>query len=239
MKLQLIGTGSITAPQTSASALIDDSILIDCGTGVIKELMKQKINIFSIDTILTTHLHADHFFDLTYIILLRSFNKVKNNLKIYGPKDLKRSVDSLFEVGYSELKDIEKLLTDGKTSIIEFESLDEKIDDYHIMSLSVEHGEIKPSFGFIIEKEKKKIGFSGDSCYCQAIDYLIENCDVSVLECSLPYHSKEHMEPEIIRQLSTKGKIIVTHMSLLTREQLEKMKNQNIIIGKDGDVFYI
>ena len=43
MKLQLIGTGSITAPQTSASALIDDSILVDCGTGVVKELMKQKL----------------------------------------------------------------------------------------------------------------------------------------------------------------------------------------------------
>lgn len=239
MKLQLIGTGSISAPQTSASALIDDCILVDCGTGVIKELMKQQVNIFDIDTILITHLHADHFFDLTYIILLRSFNKVKNKLKIYGPKKLKESVEALFEIGYSDLNDIEKIFIDSKTSIVEFDSLSEKIDDYLVESLLVKHGKTEPSFGFVVWKDDKKIGFSGDSCYCEAIDYLVENCAVSVLECSLPFNSEDHMGPEIIKQLSTNRKIIVTHMSLYTREQLEKMKLENVTIGKDGDIFYI
>ena len=209
MKLQLIGTGSITAPQTSASALIDDSILVDCGTGVVKELMKQKVNIFDIDTIFITHLHADHFFDLTYLILLRSFNKVKNKLKIYGPENLKKSVDALFEIGYADLKNIEKIFFDGKTSIVEFDSLNEKVNDYCLETVLVKHGKTEPSFGLIVQKDGKKIGFSGDSCYCEAIDYLVENCNLSVLECSMPYNNADHMGPEIIKQLSAKGKLLL------------------------------
>jgi ribonuclease BN (tRNA processing enzyme) len=239
MKLQLIGTGSITAPQTSASSLIDDHILIDCGTGVIKELMKQKINIFDIDTILITHLHADHFFDLPYIILLRSFNQITNNLKIYGPKNLKKKVNALFEIGYADLDDVEKLFFAGNTSIVEFDNLEKEINGHLITSILVEHGETKPSYGYIIEKDGKKIGFSGDSCYCQAIDHLVDSCDVSVLECSFPYNSKEHMGPEIIEKLALKGKIIVTHMSLYTRKELKKRNIDNVTIGKDSDIFHI
>lgn len=239
MKLQLIGTGSITAPQTSASSLINDHILIDCGTGVIKELMKQQVNIFNIDIILITHLHADHFFDLPYIVLLRSFNQITNNLRIYGPKNLKKVVNTLFEIGYADLEDVEKIFSDGNTSIVEFDNLEEEIDGYLIKSILVEHGKTKPSYGYIIEKNGKNIGFSGDSCYCQGIDYLVDSCDVSVLECSFPYNSEEHMGPETIEQLAKKGKIAVTHMSLYTREKLEKKNIDNLIIGKDGDIFHI
>ncbi len=239
MKLQLIGTGSITAPQTSASALIDDKILIDCGSGVIKQLMKQNIDIFDIDTILISHLHGDHFFDLVYIILLRSFNSVENDLIIYGPSNLKQSVIALFKIGYSDLEDIEKIFADGRSTIVEFTSLDKKVDEHHLKSLLVEHGKTKPSFGFIVQKDNKKIGFSGDSCYCKAIDYLIENTDVAVIECSLPKNSEDHMGPEIIEKLAKKGEIIVTHMSLLTREILEKKQLENVTIGNDGDIFNI
>lgn len=148
-------------------------------------------------------------------------------------------MEALFEIGYSDLNDIEKIFIDSKTSIVEFDSLSEKIDDYLVESLLVKHGKTEPSFGFVVWKDDKKIGFSGDSCYCEAIDYLVENCAVSVLECSLPFNSEDHMGPEIIKQLSTNRKIIVTHMSLYTREQLEKMKLENVTIGKDGDIFYI
>ena len=146
--------------------------------------MIQKINIFDIDTILITHLHADHFFDLPYIILLRSFNQITNNLKIYGPKILKKKVNALFEIGYADLDDVEKLFFAGNTSIVEFDNLEKEINGHLITSILVEHGETKPSYGYIIEKDGKKIGFSGDSCYCQAIDHLVDSCDVSVLECS-------------------------------------------------------
>lgn len=55
-----------------------------------KELLKRKVRIFDIEVILITHLHGDHFFDLPYLILLRSFNEVTDSLKIYGPKTLRK-----------------------------------------------------------------------------------------------------------------------------------------------------
>ncbi|HQB32407.1 MAG TPA: ribonuclease Z [Erysipelotrichaceae bacterium] len=239
MKLQLIGTGSITAPQTSASSLIDDRILIDCGTGVTKELLKRKVRIFDIEVILITHLHGDHFFDLPYLILLRSFNEVTDSLKIYGPKNLKESVEALFAIGFADLENIEQFFIKGNTSIIEFDNLKVKMGDYNLESVLVDHGKTKPSYGYIVEKDGKRISFSGDSCYCQAIEDLVLNSSVAVLECGFPNNSRDHMGPETIEELSAKGRIITTHMSLDTREKLQKMNLENVKVGADGDIFYI
>ncbi len=82
MKLKIVGTGAITGKNRSASSLIDNKILVDCGNGLLKTLEEQGCNIYDIETILITHLHADHFFDIPFLVLLNSFNKSeKNTLK--------------------------------------------------------------------------------------------------------------------------------------------------------------
>lgn len=45
----------------SASAIIDDHILVDAPNGIIKYLKHLGYDILKIDTIIITHLHGDHF----------------------------------------------------------------------------------------------------------------------------------------------------------------------------------
>ena len=85
MKLKLIGTGAITGKNRSACSLVDGKILVDCGNGILKTLTEQGIDIYNIEVILITHLHADHFFDLPFLALLRFFNKPQNFTTIYCP----------------------------------------------------------------------------------------------------------------------------------------------------------
>lgn len=236
MKIKLTGTGAITAPQQSASCLIDGRLLVDCGNGLIKAMMNNDIDIYNIDTILITHMHADHFFDLPFIILLRSFKNMDNELKIYGPRNLTNSIDKLFEVGYADIKDWRQHLVSGKTIMEEFDNLDIEINNYHIKSHLVVHGEFAPAYGFTIDDGYSVLGYSGDSSYCSSIDEIIDMSDISILDCSFPKGNPSHMGLdnflEILEKYEDK-EIIATHMSQESRREALKIDSENLLILED------
>ena len=128
MRLKMIGTGSITSKRADSCILIDDCSLIDCGNGIYKQLLKANVNPFLITTVYVTHLHADHFFDLPFLILNRSFVQPDNELTIYGPVGITRALEQLFEIGYQ--KPMEPYTTDGKVIIEEYDSLSLKDKKY-------------------------------------------------------------------------------------------------------------
>ena len=90
MEINIIGSGSIGATSMSASTLIDKKILIDVPNGVEKYIKKLGYNIQEIESILITHLHADHFFDIPFLMLDRYFYKNNSLLSIYCPNMLFR-----------------------------------------------------------------------------------------------------------------------------------------------------
>ena len=75
MKINFIGTGSIGAKQMSASALIDEEILIDMPNGVVKKIKQLNYDVSKIKVILITHLHGDHFLDIPFFMLEKFLNK--------------------------------------------------------------------------------------------------------------------------------------------------------------------
>lgn len=92
-KLQFIGTGSgkTSLKRNHSSILIssnDYNLLIDAGEGISKALLSQNINYNSIDSILFTHYHADHFSGITSLITQMKLSERKNDLTIFTHNNL-------------------------------------------------------------------------------------------------------------------------------------------------------
>lgn len=81
MKMQFIGTGSIQDIPNSASVLINDHILFDVPNGNLKAMIRQGIDVLKIDTIIISHTHADHCFDVPFILWYRK-NFGKSDMEV-------------------------------------------------------------------------------------------------------------------------------------------------------------
>lgn len=238
MKVNIVGSGSISSSFMSASSIIDDHILVDVPMGIIKCLKYLRYDIFKIDTIITTHLHGDHFFGLPFLMLGKYFNHDKTKIKVICPYGTTKTIQKLFRLGFPH--DFRKVMNSINIEFIEHKGRNSIVLDnnIHIQSINVKHGTMKPCFGYIININDKSIGFSGDSSYCNAIDKIIEASDISILDMSLNGEgNKAHMVFLDIKEICKKypyKKIVSTHIRNSTREVALNNSTNNLIITTEN-----
>jgi ribonuclease Z len=105
LKLTFIGTGSgkTSLKRFHSSILLSSSktnLLIDSGDGISKALLSCAVRFNDIDSILLTHLHADHYAGLPSLITQMKMNKRKNPLTIYLHKSLEETVKNFLLASY-------------------------------------------------------------------------------------------------------------------------------------------
>ncbi len=122
--------------------------LIDCGEGTQIQLRRFKTKFSSINHIFITHLHGDHFFGLFGLISSLSLLGRKNDLHIYSPGDLKKTIYSVlkkkeipFNIFFHRLEHSEKaVIYESKSVKISCFPLNHRIETY----------------GFLFEEKQKQ-----------------------------------------------------------------------------------
>jgi ribonuclease Z len=176
VKITFIGTSSgKTSLNRFHSSLLFSSdkynLLVDAGDGISRALMSNEINFETINGILFTHLHPDHFSGLPELIVqLKMMNRnepldifIHESLKVAVEESLLRSYilpDKMgFQIHYRTFKDDERFDVTEKFSFIARKNshlcnLEKFIDRYPSLSLY--------SASFVFEVGNKKIFYTSD-----------------------------------------------------------------------------
>ncbi len=237
MKVVVVGSGSMWRASNSASYKIDEDIVVDMPNGMCKNLLKLKEDLGKVRNVLLTHFHGDHYFDIPFFFLFkaRSEDKIVN---VFCSKEGKRKNAQLlklaFPMAFKEvLKDINlKYVFDNKFMV----------NDYQVEKLLVDHGSMKPAYGYIFSKDKIKVGFTGDSTLCESVEYMAQVCNYLFCDCMFIKGTSKHMGIDMLNILSEKYPnchFVVSHLEDNTREELIKNKKDNIIVPEDGLVINI
>ena len=152
IKITFLGTaGSIPQKDKNFASIVlsykGEKLLFDCPEGNQRQLMQSEHSLMAINTVLISHMHADHFLGLFGWIATMTLNQRKEKLTIYSPKGGKEKIVKImkeviypnFPIEFKELK---------KGTII-------KNELFELSAFPLKH-EI-PCFGFSY-KEANKIG---------------------------------------------------------------------------------
>jgi ribonuclease BN (tRNA processing enzyme) len=239
VRLQLIGTGSILTARMSACALVDGRLLIDTPNGSMKAMRRAGIDPMAVDICLITHFHADHFFDIIFLLLEQGLRHVReNDLILIGPMGFAERVDRLFELSYPGVwADVK-----GKVSP-RFVELGQDGGDwagngYRIRALRMKHA--VPTLGYsIVDEPGARLGYTGDTVHCPSVDTLAAGSSVLVLDTSFPKEGRiGHMGLNDVEAVASRWPdrhLIATHLG----DDVTHSSHPNIIFPTDGQKFEI
>lgn len=105
MKIQFIGTGSgkTSLLRAHSSFIISEKknhFLVDCGDGTSRALLLQDVDFLSIDSIIISHLHPDHYSGLPLLLSQMKMNGRKAELKIFVHTSLEKYLKSFLRQSY-------------------------------------------------------------------------------------------------------------------------------------------
>ena len=237
MQIKVIGSGSMWTGYNSSAYLIDDDILVDIGNGTCKALYRMGTNPVKIRHVLITHFHGDHYFDMPFYLLYKSKSDDKN-ANIYCSKEGKRKINKLLHLSFpSSDKNIKK------ETNIKFNYCNTfKINDYDVNKYLVDHGSMKPAYGYVFDKNNLKVGFTGDTALCETVKYMAKICAYLFIDCTFLKSTTKHIGVDKLEYLTkeySNCKFVVSHLNDETREYLKNIKLKNIIIPEDGTVIDI
>lgn len=185
MRLTIIGcSGSYPGPDAAASCYLLEAdadgrtwrILLDLGSGALGALQRYA-DPLSIDAVIISHLHADHFFDISGLYVLRKYHPTgaQPRIPVWGPKGTGKRCARAYgldpTVGMKEEFDF-RSLADGPFRVGPFE----------VTPALVCHP--IEAYGLRIEVDGRSIVYSGDTGPCPALDALAQGVDVLLAEAA-------------------------------------------------------
>lgn len=210
--------------------------LIDCGASSLIGLKAQRVDLNSIQTILFTHFHADHFGGLPFFLLdAQFFSKRTQPLAVVGPPGLldwyarvmetafpgSSGTKQRFELHFHELRARQHLALGGV--------------DVH--PFQVNHGNPGgPFFAYRLEAEGKVIAYTGDTEWTDELIPAALEADLFIAEAYF-YDKRVQLHLDLasleqrLPQIRPK-RLVLTHMSDDMLRRLNSLPYETAYDGK-------
>lgn len=255
MNIKFIGTGSgkTSLDRYHSSFLItssDHKLLVDCGDGTARALIAQNVHVNSINSIIISHLHPDHYSGLPSLLTQMKLEKRREKLALYIHKSEKGFIEKFIQHSYLFLDrlsfelEIIPFSEEEKISITEQFSFVSKCNT-HLEKYRGNKSSEKLSFvslSFLIKDQENSLIFTGDVGSKEDLFLFDEKVDWFITEIT-------HSSPTGLMRLLNEDRakiIIVTHLDPVSEEMIQQFQsnsyineiNSMVIIATDGFELY-
>jgi ribonuclease Z len=218
------------------------SVLMDCGDGAIRNLLKMGVKVEKISTVLISHYHSDHITGLTQVIETMGIRKRTSDLRIFGPPGLNEyfsTIEKITSVASHRSFQIEFLEINAGDTL--------KFDNFTAMTFQMDH--TIPCIGYRVNHSSGKIlSYTGDTMPCASVEPLGRGADLFIHEATyLDKDRSRAKEPKhsTVVEAAKAGKaakakrLALTHVSddfETPKEMTEEAQRvfANVLVAHDG-----
>ena len=250
MQLIIIGSGTCV-PQIKRGSPANflkigkNNILIDCGPGTIRQMLKAGISYKDINYVFLTHFHNDHVNDVMALLHALRWTpgyKRKKQLVLAGPKGLKRFFKRLTFNMKGDFSIDKRTFSCGyKVKLVEIARMT-NFPGFIVDCCKTPHGNPSTAYRFEEDASKKRLVVSGDSEFDKSLISFSRDCDLLLFDASATEKSKliGHMTAKsaaVIAKEANAKKLLLTHFYPVAsgKERLREAKKEfkNTALAKD------
>jgi ribonuclease BN (tRNA processing enzyme) len=215
MRLTVIGcSGSFPGPDSPASCYLLEAegfrLVMDLGNGALGVLQRHA-ELFGIDAICVSHLHADHCIDLSSYWVARQYapGGPKSPIPVYGPRGTAERIAGL---GGEDVASVRP-----RFEVRDLCPQTQEIGPFRVTTERMNHP--VETFGFRVEHAGWKLAYSADTGQTDALVRLAEGVDVLLSEAS--FQDNENNPPDLhltarqAGEYATRagaGQLVLTHL---------------------------
>jgi ribonuclease BN (tRNA processing enzyme) len=185
MRLTVIGcSGSYPGPDSPASCYLVEAdhggrtwrVLLDLGSGAFGALQRH-IDPLTIDAVLLTHLHPDHYFDISGLYVVWKYHPAgaRPPIPVWGPRGVAKQSARAYGLPDEP----------GMSAEFDFQEYDDqpiRIGPFTITPTRVVHP--VPAYGLRVEAGGRVLAYSGDTGPCTELVDLARDADLLLAEAA-------------------------------------------------------
>ena len=240
MRIQFLGCGDAFGSGGRFNTCISvegrgGRCLLDCGASSLVALKRSGVDPQTIEAILITHLHADHFGGLPFFILDAQFSKRRTPLTIAGPAGLHDLLPQAMELFFpGSAKTIQKF----ELAVVEWESRKRTVINHvAVTPYEVYHDGTAPFFALRVEMDGRVVTYSGDTEWCDGLADAARAADLFICEAYFyEKRVKSHLDVKTLEahlpEVRPK-RLILTHLG---PDMLARVGTINHEVAEDGKV---
>lgn len=192
-KVTLLGTGAPrpVLSRFGPSILVEagkTKLVFDCGRGATQRLYQLKVPFTEITGLFLTHLHSDHTVGIPDLWLTGWVMGRDTPLPVWGPKGTKAMMKHLQQAYAFDVhirRDVDTKLP-GPGAMVVAKDIAEGVvydsGEVKVTAFLVDHGEIKPAFGYRIDYAGHSVTLSGDTRPSENLIRFAQGTDVLIHE---------------------------------------------------------
>jgi ribonuclease BN (tRNA processing enzyme) len=237
--LQFLGCGDAfgSGARLQTCLYVDSGLekfLLDIGASGLISLKRWGRSTAEIDTILITHLHADHFGGLPiFLIDAQLVSKRERPLTIAGPPTLEQRLQQAQEVMYPGSSQERYRFPMQIIELVEGAPI--QIGSLKVTAFVVEHFSGAPSYALRVETMGKAITYSGDTEWTDSLVEAAEGADLFICESNFFQQKVQwHMDYKTLmrhREALNCKRMVLTHLG---EEMLERVGELEVEVAEDG-----
>jgi ribonuclease BN (tRNA processing enzyme) len=192
----------------------EGALLIDCGASSLVALKKASIDPNSIDAVIVSHFHGDHFGGVPFLILASQFAKRDRPLVVAGPPGVERRVRAAFDALFPGSAETARTFGPRYVELGAGRATD--VGPARVTAIAVKHTPGTEAHGLRVELGGHVIGYSGDTAWTDALIEIADRTDAFICECyTMSRQIPMHLDAKSIvahrRSLNTQ-RLILTHL---------------------------